>query len=611
MQAGPQNNKPHRSMGILLVLLTGLWCLGLFNNAFAAKTTAKAKTIDDVRILVDISGSMKRTDPNNLRRPALRLFVSLLPSEAQSGVWTFGQWVNMLVQHGPADGHWKKNAANAINKINSVGLFTNIEEVLQRATWDWKQADPNVRRSLILLTDGLVDISEHANENELSRQRILEQLLPSLQQSGVAIHTIALSKESDHNLLQQLSSATGGWFETIETTEGLERLFLRLFEKVAQADSLPLTKNKVKVDDSIREMTFLIFRKDRATKASITTPSGKTFNRTDLPPDTQWHREKRYDLVTVQKPESGNWQINAELDPDNRVMVVTDLKLKNTKLPNSILGGKTIPFQIHLEEKGEIIDRKDFLYFVRAIINQSILDEENNGKQFKIKLKDDGKGADKIAKDGIYTTLLDTSLITGEHEIEVSVNGTTFKRYSRQQFNVYNAPVSASIEHSGKSSFIVSIVPYQTLIDANAMRVMAQHELPNGEVADINIPRVSPSEWRLAIEAKEHTGKHKIILQVIGNTSEGGSVKFTLPPLSVNIAEGKAEEHKNKGALPPADKKIEHEPDEASEINWLMVSLRIAMFNLMLCGLAFGGYKLWPAIKHKIIPDPCKEPVNG
>jgi uncharacterized protein (TIGR03503 family) len=611
MQAGPQNNKPHRSMGILLVLLTGLWCLGLFNYAFAAKTTAKAKTIDDVRILVDISGSMKRTDPNNLRRPALRLFVSLLPSEAQSGVWTFGQWVNMLVQHGPADAHWKKNAANAINKINSVGLFTNIEEVLQRATWDWKQADPNVRRSLILLTDGLVDISEHANENELSRQRILEQLLPSLQQSGVAIHTIALSKESDHNLLQQLSSATGGWFETIETTEGLERLFLRLFEKVAQADSLPLTKNKVKVDNSISEMTFLVFRKDRATKTSITTPSGKTFNRTDLPPDTQWHREKRYDLVTVQQPESGNWQINAELDPDNRVMVVTDLKLKNTKLPSSILGGKTIPFQIHLEEKGETIDRKDFLYFVRAVINQSILDEENNGKHFKIKLKDDGKGADKIAKDGIYTTLLDTSLIAGEHEIEVSVNGTTFKRYSRQQFNVYNTPVSASIENSGKSGFIVSVVPYQTLIDANAMRVMAQHELPNGEVADINIPRVSPSEWRLAIDAKEHTGKHKIILQVIGNRSEGGPVEFTLPPLSVNIDEGKAEEPKNKGALPPADKKIEHEPDEASEINWLMVSLRVAIFNLMLGGLAFGGYKLWPAIKRKIIPDPCKEPVNG
>ena len=35
----------------------------------------------DVRIIVDISGSMKDTDPENLRQPAVRLLARLLPED--------------------------------------------------------------------------------------------------------------------------------------------------------------------------------------------------------------------------------------------------------------------------------------------------------------------------------------------------------------------------------------------------------------------------------------------------------------------------------------------------------------------------------------------------
>ena len=212
-----------------LLVSLALFCLLLPACWASEKSTAP---IDDVRVLIDISGSMKRTDPQNLRRPALRLFTSLLPKGAEAGVWTFGQWTNMLAKHGPVDTAWKDTARKAADEISSHGLRTNIEDVLRRATWDWKRPDENHRRSLILLTDGLVDISKKADENAASRERILNEILPQLQQAGVTVHTIALSSESDAPLLQQLAAATGGWFETIDTASGLERLFLRMFEKV-------------------------------------------------------------------------------------------------------------------------------------------------------------------------------------------------------------------------------------------------------------------------------------------------------------------------------------------------------------------------------------------
>ena len=61
----------------------------------------------DVRIIVDISGSMKTNDPDNLRRPAVRLLARMLPRQANAGVWTFGQYVNMLVPHGKVTDDWR------------------------------------------------------------------------------------------------------------------------------------------------------------------------------------------------------------------------------------------------------------------------------------------------------------------------------------------------------------------------------------------------------------------------------------------------------------------------------------------------------------------------
>src|SRR5690554_1275320 len=61
----------------------------------------------DVRIIVDISGSMKETDPENLRRPAVRLLARMLPAGSEAGVWTFGQYVNMLVPHATVDDAWR------------------------------------------------------------------------------------------------------------------------------------------------------------------------------------------------------------------------------------------------------------------------------------------------------------------------------------------------------------------------------------------------------------------------------------------------------------------------------------------------------------------------
>jgi len=205
------------------------------------------ETVSDVRVLIDVSGSMKKNDPRNLRTPAVKMLVGLLPDNTKSGIWTFGQYVNMQVKLGSVNNAWKEQAMLEAEKIHSLGLFTNIEEAIKRSTSDWRQPDPDYERHLILLTDGMVDIDKDTRLNEQSRRRVLDELLPRLESADVTIHSIALSENADAELLNTLSGATKGAFEQVNSAEQLQRIFLKLFEKSVKPDTLPIEDNKFNV----------------------------------------------------------------------------------------------------------------------------------------------------------------------------------------------------------------------------------------------------------------------------------------------------------------------------------------------------------------------------
>lgn len=126
----------------------------------------------DVRLVIDVSGSMKRNDPANLRQPAVDLLMQLLPEGSKAGVWTFGKWVNMLVPHQVVDEQWRSLGRAKASEINSVGLYTNIGEALEKAAYDLDAASDEYAKHIILLTDGMVDIDKQPDKNTQEWRRI-------------------------------------------------------------------------------------------------------------------------------------------------------------------------------------------------------------------------------------------------------------------------------------------------------------------------------------------------------------------------------------------------------------------------------------------------------
>ncbi|MFT7337850.1 MAG: hypothetical protein ACI92B_001177, partial [Marinobacter maritimus] len=308
-----------------LFFLTALW---LPATLWAQETTKLTlPESPDVRIIVDISGSMKETDPNNLRQPAVRLLARVLPEGSTAGVWTFGQYVNMLVPHGDVAEDWRETAIDRSRKINSVALRTNLGKAIEVAGDDFVTGGTLENTHFILLTDGKVDISDSADVNRAEEKQILGKLLDGLVAKGATFHPVALSGQADADFLKTLAEKSNGSFRIADTAESLNLAFLDALNTAAPQEQIPIEGNVFTVDGGVKEFTALIFRgsgnkdaaqggnddAEQAANLELIRPDGETILHSATPDNVRWAREAAYDLVTITEPAAGEWRITGEL----------------------------------------------------------------------------------------------------------------------------------------------------------------------------------------------------------------------------------------------------------------------------------------------------------
>lgn len=503
----------------MIWLLVVLALLMPLRQVFATPT---ALPVSDIRILIDVSGSMKKNDPNNLRAPALRLIVGLLPEDSKAGTWTFGKYVNMLVPFREVNDAWKLEAELQSKNIHSYGLFTNIEQALNKATANQKGVDSRYRRSVILLSDGLVDVSKNDEINKKSRQRILDEIVPRLKKNNVAVHTIALSDSADHQLLRAISLATDGWYEQVDNADQLQRVFLHLFEKAAMRDTVPLVDNQFKIDNSISEMTLLVFRREGSDATELLLPNQSRITQNNMPNNVRWHSEGNYDLITIDKPLSGQWLINADIDPDNRVMVVTDLKLKTTDLPNNILIGETFDFDVNLTEKNAVIVRQDFLKLVDAKLKE----ETEITAPIQRSLNEE-------QKKGIYRTHVGENFQPGRNDVVVTMTSATFERQRRQSINVVETPFDINVEQlkdQTSRTHRLTLRPDTDLIKTDKLSIAAMLTAEDGSEWSYEVMKLADEEWQLTLADLQVGEKYTVALQIRAETVKGRAL-FLQPAL--------------------------------------------------------------------------------
>lgn len=560
--------------------------------ANVARAQDEARTLPaDVRVIIDISGSMKKTDPQNLRKPAVDLIVRLLPDDSKAGIWTFGQSVNMLVPHRVVDQAWRTEGSKKAAAINSVAMFTNIGAALEKATDDSAAPARDYRRNVILLTDGVVDIDQEAVVNLNERKRILTELLPQLKASDYRIHTIALSADSDQELMKKLSVATDGVSEIANTADELMSTFLRIFDQAVPAERVPLDENGFLVDSSIQEFTALIFRRDETPATVIIAPDGKEFTATDPKNNVNWYRTDKYDLITVQHPPAGQWRVKTEMAPGSRVTVVSNLQLAVQPLKTNIISGQALDVVYSFQENGKTILNNDFLNVLsgEALISG---DELREVKSIPLTLGAPG--------DGIFRQQLKGFDGKGKRDVKILIDGKTFKREFVHHLNISESAFtleSALDESSGKKVYSYKLIADLETVDVTSTQVKAviKNSQDNNLEQQLNV--IANERWEFSFSPVQ-PGRYDISLAVNGKQIDGSPLteminaeSFYYPDEAGVLAAAQPESSSAASSeiAAPVTEPAANVESENSNL-WLYVG--IAVGNLLVFILGYFVYRL-------------------
>lgn len=483
-------------------------------------TLAQVKAAQpDVRLIVDISGSMKRTDPNNLRIPATNLLIDLLPAESKAGIWTFGAYVNMLVAHGDANEAWRNKARQQAKKINSVALYTDIENAIERAGWDVDRPDTTTNKHIILLSDGLVDSSEastatvRAAENQKSRDHLLRTLVPKLNKAGYTIHTLALSDEADHDLMATMAQRTGGLHAIAYEAKDLMPLLLQIMNRLAPSEEVPLQNNRFLIDPTIDEFTLLVFHAPGAA-ATLHDPAGGTYTRANPSATMRWHGNARYTMITVESPDAGEWYIETPEHPDNRVTVISDIRFHSSGFPPTIYRGYPQSLEAWFTEEDKLIDRREFLNLLEAKANHK-------------------KGAQLIGEFAMplaankphYQATFNEFPLLGEQTLKIEVDGRTFVRQVTHSFNVQDV-IAASLQlpEDGSSPRVVLRAQHPDIQPADVSYLISANDKP------LTAEYRGDGEWRVDLADLDRSIQHSIKVLVQAQ-KDNAPLRIELPDL--------------------------------------------------------------------------------
>ena len=572
-------------------------CLLLLAAVTSADELAKPLPAD-VRVIIDISGSMKKTDPDNLRKPAVDLIVRLLPDNSKAGLWTFGQSVNMLVPHQVVDPQWRSEGAQKAATINSIAMFTNIGAALEKATEDYATPAQDYRRNIILLTDGVVDISKEAVVNLNERKRVLTELLPRLKESDYRIHTIALSADADHELMKKLSIATDGIYEVADTADELMSTFLRIFDQAVPAERVPLDENGFLVDASIQEFTALIFRRAEVPATIIVAPDGKEYSTTDPQNNVNWYRTSKYDLITVQNPVPGQWKVKTDMAPNSRVTVVSNLQLVVAPLKSNIKSNQALDLAYSFQENNQTITNKDFL---DLLTGKALVSNQASHEMTEIDL------ATVASADGIFQYSLKGFGEVGEYDVTILIDGKTFKREFVHHVNITDSAFKLEKrvdETADKKTYVYTLTADLETVDVDNTKVTAVIKNSKDNNLERQLNTIGKDHWEFSFTPVQ-AARYDIVLQVEGMQIDGSPLTETIKAdqfyfpdeASVLAAEQPASEAAAASSVAsepaaPAKHEAEKEPESEEESDNLLLYISIGVGNLLVIVLGYVAYRL-------------------
>ncbi|WP_038891866.1 TIGR03503 family protein [Vibrio campbellii] len=269
--------------------------------------------------------------------------------------------------------------------------------------------------------------------------------------------------------------------------------FWSCFAFSASESAMSLLDNRFRVDPTIEQITFLIYREQSSQPVVLVRPDGKKYYAWGTYDNVRWYQEPSLDIISVDKPMAGPWQAVGKVTPKNNIRLISHLKLSTDVFPNRLYHNEALKFTARLTSDDKPLVLRDFLdrvnlrvTFTKFVENEDELIKEARPVPMVIgEFADDGRGLDEKAGDGVFTVQLPIDVEPGKYRARITSGNGVFLRAQEQVVLVYPSPITRTFiqsRHADQPHQLV-VSGEQGMITPGSIAVNVEQEAPDGFIS--------------------------------------------------------------------------------------------------------------------------------
>ncbi|MHC1733390.1 MAG: choice-of-anchor X domain-containing protein [Bacteroidales bacterium] len=372
--------------------------------------------------ILDDSGSMRTSDPTNLRYAGTQLFVSLLDEGDAVGALRFSSTSRPITSGIEIiTSHEQRNRLVERLTPEPPDGFTDVKSAFEEAR-RMQQAfnQSGYQVVVIFLTDGKPEIPSSYVAYE-------QEALDAARSLGVPILSIALTSGGQTPFLNQLARETGGQVILAKSASDLLDVYLQILgnlkdrtvmgEGVTQAPNGATLKLDPALMPYVSRVTFVVSQESGG-KVKLFGPDKKEVRSTDSMVAYSMTTNPGFTTYTIANPASGNWEFNLSGKGIAQIRAILHSRLRTKIVSPTGLVEAGPPMLIVVNLIEEQLDGSA-VKVVGDVSFSAIVTLPDGTRQSLDTFYDDGTHGDLIAGDGSYSREFVETSLPGTYGISV------------------------------------------------------------------------------------------------------------------------------------------------------------------------------------------------
>ncbi len=300
------------------------------------------------------------------------------------------------------------------------------------------------------------------------------------------------------------------------------------------SQSIPILDNRFRVDGQVESIVLFVQRQEQSQAVVVVQPDGSKWYANRHPNTVQWSTTNNSDMIRINNPTPGPWQLFGSIEKESQVRVLSDIVLQHSEMPNLIYRGERLKMEAEVHGDGERLILKNFsrqLDWLVSLVSRNREGDENfaMGPYTLGHYSDSGTGFDEHSDDGKFAGELNFNYPAGLYDLSVRVANPSFSRQANYQIEILPAPVALSVETIDQQVSVLSVVSAPELVLAE-LHIELTVVLPDQSETKMMIEPFA-YEQKIYLNQFMEIGSYAIHAQVMGSTNTGKEFVLSLAPV--------------------------------------------------------------------------------